>query len=152
MKKLYGLDKVSLFGIFLIYFLSAMIASVARFKYVVKMPAVVDKFKLPLAVVATLVIFLIIYGVYNLLLKKTEVDFKPTIIVNMSLSLALVQLVNGLIIILTKADLNHWLGMAIFAVGYLLLLGLNWLFLPLERTDKIKISVWTVICLVVSVI
>lgn len=150
MKRLYELDKVSHVGIFLIYFFMAVIELLVSDSNLSEMPAMGKYLKLLLFALGALIVFGIAYGLFNLLLRNNN-NYKNTLLVNMSLCLALDALLSA-IVYLIAGKTNVWVN---GIVGFISLGGLgflNWKTLEVPQSDKIKITVLTAIMFVVSLV
>lgn len=148
MKRLYELDKASHFGIFLIYFFMTVASMLVTDSNLSQMPTMGKYLKLVLFAVGALVIFAIIYGLFVLLLKNNS-NYKPALLVNMSLCLALGGLLSAIVYLIAGKS-NIWVN---GIVGFISLGGLallNWKTLEVPQSDKVKITVLAAIVFVLS--
>lgn len=148
MKRLYELDKVSRFGIFLIYFFMTVASMLVTDSNLSQMPAMGKYLKLVLFALGALIIFAVIYGLFVLLLKNNN-NYKPALLVNMALCLALDGLLSAIVYLIAGKS-NIWVNGVAGFLGFGTLAGLNWKFLAVPQSDKIKISVLTGIWFILS--
>lgn len=148
MKNLYKLDKLSVFGIFLISFFMTVIQMIVSDPDIGNMPQMGKWLKLVIFAVGTLVAFLIGYWLFSLLLRNNS-NYKTALIVNMAIGLTIVALLE-VIIHLIAGKSNIWVNGVAGFLGFGTLAGLNWKFLAVPQSDKIKISVLTGIWFILS--
>lgn len=148
MKNLYKLDKLSVFGIFLISFFMTVIQMIVSDPDIGNMPQMGKWLKLVIFAVGTLVAFLIGYWLFSLLLRNNS-NYKTALIINMAIGLTIVALLE-VIIHLIAGKSNIWVNGVAGFLGFGTLAGLNWKFLAVPQSDKIKISVLTGIWFILS--
>ncbi|MFC6323201.1 hypothetical protein [Companilactobacillus baiquanensis] len=151
MKKLYRLDKVSLIGVFLIYCFLEIITLFLGDKKLAGAPAAAMKFKFLIFAVEAILIFVVLYGIFYLLLKNTPAD-KKALFVNVVLGLAVTSILSSIIFAFITKDTNIWQKVVTGIVGSGLMIWLNWKNLKIDQANKIKITIWNVIWLVLSIV
>lgn len=148
MKKLYKLDKLSVFGVFLVSIFMTVIEMVISDPNVSSMPQMGKWLKLLIYFVGALVTFGIGYWLFTLLLRNND-NYKTALIVNMAIGLTIVALLIA-VIYLIAGKTNIWVNGIAGFIGFGTLAGLNWKFLEVPQSDKIKISVLTGIWFILS--
>lgn len=148
MKKLYKLDKLSVFGVFLVSIFMTVIEMIISDPNVSSMPQMGKWLKLLIYCVGALVTFGIGYWLFTLLLRNND-NYKTTLIVNMAIGLTIVALLIA-VIYLIAGKTNIWVNGIAGFIGFGTLAGLNWKFLEVPQSDKIKVSVLTGICFILS--
>ncbi|WP_125714304.1 hypothetical protein [Companilactobacillus kedongensis] len=151
MKKLYGLDKVSLVGIFLIYFFLDIITLFLGDKNISGAPMAAMKFKFLIFAIEATVAFAILYGISYLLLKNTKADMK-VVFINTTIGLAVTSILSSLAFIIISKDASIWQKLIIGIIGAGSMIWLNWKNLKVDQSNKIKITIWNVIWFVISIV
>lgn len=141
MKNLYKLDRLSVFGAALISILMVIIEMIVSDPNVADMPQMGKWLKLVIYAVGAVLGFLIAYWLFTLLLRNND-NYKTTLIVNMAIGLTIEALLIT-IIYLIAGKTNIWVSGISGLIGFGTLAGLNWKFLQVPQSDKIKISVLT---------
>lgn len=148
MKNLYKMDKLSAFGVVLISIFMTVIEMIVSDPNVSEMPQMGKWLKLLLYVVGAVVAFAIGYWLYTLLLRNND-NYKITLVVNMAIGLTIVALLITIIYLIAgKTDI--WVNGIAGFLGFGTLAGLNWRFLDVPQSDKIKVSVLTGIWFILS--
>lgn len=143
MKKLYKLDRLSVLGVALISIWMVVIEMIISDPNVTDMPQMGKWLKLVIYLIGAVIAFAIAYGLFNLLLKNND-NYKNTLVVNMAIGLT-IEAVLITIIYLIAGKTNVWVSGVSGVIGFGILAGLNWRFLNVPQSDKIKISVLTAI-------
>ncbi|APX71674.1 hypothetical protein M5C72_00555 [Companilactobacillus allii] len=149
MKNLYRLDRLTLFALFLIYAFSGITAMVLANEATPEMGRVME---LVVYVVGLIIGFVIYYGIMYLILKNSEFDFQKTIFVNIAIGLIVVALLSGIVGAITNKGLNIWVKVIVGLLGNGLTIALNWKYLQVSQSSKIKVSILSVLSFFVSVI
>ncbi|KRK63970.1 hypothetical protein FC72_GL000855 [Companilactobacillus tucceti DSM 20183] len=151
MKKIYDLDKVSLVGIFLMYFFLEIIMLFLGDKNMVGAPAAAMKFKFFIFAIKAILSFAVFYGIFYLLLKNTKADMR-VVFVNIIVGLVVTSILSSLVFAFISKDANILYRIITGAIGFGLMMWLNWKNLKIDQTNKIKITVWNVIWFVLSIV
>lgn len=143
MKNLYKLDRLSILGTVLISILMTVIRMIVSDPNVADMPQMGKWMKLLIYIVGAVVAFAIAYWLFTLLLRNND-NYKNRLAVNLAIGLTIEA---GLVIIvyLIAGKTNIWANGIAGLIGFGTLAGLNWKFLEVPQSDKIKISVLTAI-------
>jgi len=150
MKNLYKLDKLSTFGIILISVLVKIIQMMISDPNVSGMPSMGKWLKLLMYAVGSVVAFAIMYWLFSLLLKN-DANYQNRLAINMAIGLTILSVL-FIIIYLIAGKTNIWVSGIAGFLGLGTLAGLNWKFLEVSQSDKIKISVLTAILFVLSLV
>lgn len=148
MKTLYKLDKLSVFGIFLISFFMTVIQMILADQEIGSMPQMGKWLKLLIYVLGSLLTFGIGYWLFTVLLKNND-HYKTPLIINMAIGLTIVACLIALIYLIAGKS-NIWVNGLASLIGFGTLGGLNWHFLEVPQSDKIKISILTGIWFILS--
>ncbi|MFD1418895.1 hypothetical protein [Companilactobacillus keshanensis] len=151
MKKLYGLDKISLVGIFLIYFFLEIITLFLGDKNISGAPMAAMKFKILIFALEAVISIAILYGISYFLLKNTKADMKA-VFVNTVVGLVVTSILSSLAFILITKDASIWQKSIIGIIGAGSMIWLNWKNLKIDQSNKIKITIWNVIWFVISIV
>lgn len=150
MKNLYKLDKLSVFGIILMSILMSVIQMIVSDPNIGDMPQMGKWLKLLIYVVGAVVAFAIGYWLYTILLRNNA-GYKASLAINVAIGLTIVSLLVT-IIYLIAGKTNVWVNGIAGFIGFGVLGTLNWKFLEVSQSDKIKISVLTGIWFILSLI
>jgi len=150
MKNLYKIDKSSVWGVVLISILMEVIQMIVSDPNVADMPQMGKWLKLLMYVVGAVVAFAIGYWLYTLLLRNND-NYKIKLAINMAIGLTIVAFLVT-IIYLIAGKTNVWVNGIAGFIGFGTLAGLNWRFLEVSQSDKIKISVLTGIWFILSLV
>jgi hypothetical protein len=145
MKKLYKIDSLSVFGIILIYFFSTILNRMISFKNFKYMPLQGKMLEIMMFAIPAIIVIAIAYAVFYVLLRSTEVEFKKTVLINVSLGLFVLNILSMILFLILGHDLNIAIRIIISIIGNGITAGLNWMYLDISRSDKIKISIWSAI-------
>lgn len=151
MKNLYKLDRLTLFALFLIYAFSEIIAMFLANK-TASAPTTGKLMELGMYTAGLIIGFGIYYGIMYLILNSNESDFQKTIFVNIALGLIVVALLSSIIGAITDKSLNIWVKVIVGLLGNGLTAALNWKYLNVSQSSKIKVSVLSAISFIVSVV
>ena len=141
MKKLYKLDKLSVLGIVLISILMTVIEMIVSDPNVAQMPQMGKWLKLLLYVISAVVSFAIGYWLFTLLLRNND-NYKVKLVINLAIGLTIEAVLITIIYLIAKKT-NVWVNGIAGVLGFGTLALLNWKFLEVSQSDKIKISVLT---------
>jgi len=148
MKNLYKMDKLSAFGVVLISIFMTVIEMIISDPNVSEMPQMGKWMKLLIYIVGAVVAFAIGYWLYTLLLRNND-NYKIKLAINMAIGLTIVALLITIIYLIAgKTDI--WVNGIAGFLGFGTLAGLNWKFLDVPQSDKIKVSVLTGIWFILS--
>lgn len=150
MKKLYKLDGWTLFAMFLILAFAELIQMFLSNQQIGSAPAMGKALELGMYAITIVFSFAIYYGVMYLVLNNTETGFQKIIFVNIVIGLTIIALLSIVAGLITGKALNIWLKIIIGLIGNGFIAWINWKELSVSQSSKIKISVWTAICFVVS--
>ncbi|WP_125588241.1 hypothetical protein [Companilactobacillus jidongensis] len=150
MKKLYKLDGWTLFAMFLILAFMELIQMFLSNQKIGGAPAMGKALELGMYAVTIIFSFAIYYGVMYLVLNNNETGFQKVIFVNIVIGLTVASLLAIIAGLITGKSLNVWIKIVIGLIGNGLIAWTNWKELDVSQNSKIKISVWTAICFVVS--
>ena len=148
MKKLYKLDKLSVLGIVLISILMTVIEMIVSDPNVSQMPQMGKWLKLLLYVIGAVVSFAIGYWLFTLLLRNND-NYKVKLVINLAIGLAIEAVLITIIYLIAKKT-NVWVNGIAGVLGFGTLALLNWKFLEVPQSDKIKVSVLTGIWFVLA--
>lgn len=148
MKKLYKLDKLSVLGIVLISILMTVIEMIVSDPNVAQMPQMGKWLKLLLYVISAVVSFAIGYWLFTLLLRNND-NYKVKLVINLAIGLTIEAVLITIIYLIAKKT-NVWVNGIAGVLGFGTLALLNWKFLEVSQSDKIKISVLTGIWFVLA--
>jgi hypothetical protein len=95
--------------------------------------------------IPAIIVIAIAYAVFYVLLRSTEVEFKKTVLINVSLGLFVLNILSMILFLILGHDLNIAIRIIISIIGNGITAGLNWMYLDISRSDKIKISIWSAI-------
>ncbi len=148
MKNLYKLDRLSVFGTVLISILMIIIKTIVSDPNIAGMPQMGKWLKLLSYVLGAVVGVAIIYGLFNLLLRNND-NYKTKLLINLAIGLTIQA---GLVVItyLIAGKTNIWANAIAGIIGFGTLAGLNWKFLEVSQSDKIKVSVLTAIWFILT--
>jgi len=113
-----------------------------------EMPQMGKWLKLLMYAVGTLIGFTIAYWIYILLLKNNS-NYKVTLIINMVIGMSIEALLLT-IIYLIAGKTNVWVSGIAGFIGFGSLGALNWRYLEVPQSDKIKVSVFTGILFILT--
>jgi len=148
MKNLYKLDKLSVVGMFLIYFFMTVINMIISDPEVSEMPQMGKWLKLGMYAIGALVGFAIVYLIFSLLLKNNS-NYKTTLVINMAIGMAIEALLLA-VIYLIAGKTNVWVNGIAGFIGFGSLGLLNWKYLAAPQSDRIKASVFTGILFILA--
>ena len=148
MKNLYKLDRLSVFGTVLIAVLMTVIQMIVSDPNVADMPQMGKWLKLLLYVIGAIVSFAIAYWLYTLLLRSND-NYKVKLAINMAIGV-FIEAILITIIYLIAGKTNIWVNGIAGVIGFGSLAALNWKFLEVSQSDKIKISVLTAIWFILT--
>jgi hypothetical protein len=150
MKNLYKMDGLTALGTILISIFMTVIQMIVSDPSAASMPQMGKWLKLLIYVVGAVVTFAIAYWLFTLLLKNND-NYKIKLVINMAIGLTIVALLVT-VVYLIAGKTNIWVsGLAGF-IGFGSMAALNWKFLEVSQSDKIKISVLTCIWFLLSLI
>ncbi|WP_125569143.1 hypothetical protein [Companilactobacillus insicii] len=150
MKKLYKLDGWTLFAMFLILAFSELIQMFLSNQNISSAPAMGKALELGMYLLTIIIGFAIYYGVMYLVLNNNETGFQKIIFVNIVIGLVVAAILSIIAGLIAGKALNIWIKIVIGLIGNGLIAWTNWKELKISQSSKIKISVWTAICFVVS--
>ncbi|ALB29904.1 hypothetical protein [Companilactobacillus heilongjiangensis] len=148
MKNLYKLDRLSVLGTVLISILIQVIQMILTDPNVSEMPQMGKWLKLLIYVIGAVLAFAIAYWLFNLLLKNND-NYKAKLIINMAIGLT-IEACLMIIVFLIAGKTNIWIKGIVGVIGFGSMAGLNWKFLEVSQSDKIKISVLTAIWFILT--
>lgn len=148
MKNLYKLDRLSVLGTVLISILIQVIQMILTDPNVSEMPQMGKWLKLLIYVIGAVLAFAIAYWLFNLLLKNND-NYKAKLAINMAIGLT-IEACLMIIVFLIAGKTNVWIKGIVGVIGFGSLVGLNWKFLEVSQSDKIKISVLTAIWFILT--
>lgn len=148
MKNLYKLDRLSVLGTVLISILMTVIQMIISDPNVADMPQMGKWLKLLLYVVGAVVAFAIAYWLFTLLLRNND-NYKAKLVINMAIGLT-IETALIIIVFLIAGKTNIWANGIAGVIGFGTLAGLNWKYLEISQSDKIKISVLTAIWFILT--
>ncbi|WP_338232185.1 hypothetical protein [Companilactobacillus muriivasis] len=148
MKNLYKLDRLSVLGTVLISILIQVIQMILTDPNVSEMPQMGKWLKLLIYVIGAVLAFAIAYWLFNLLLKNND-NYKAKLVINMAIGLT-IEACLMIIVFLIAGKTNIWIKGIVGVIGFGSMAGLNWKFLEVSQSDKIKISVLTAIWFILT--
>lgn len=148
MKNLYKLDRLSVLGTVLISILIQVIQMILTDPNVSEMPQMGKWLKLLIYVIGVVLAFAIAYWLFNLLLKNND-NYKAKLVINMAIGLT-IEACLMIIVFLIAGKTNIWIKGIVGVIGFGSMAGLNWKFLEVSQSDKIKISVLTAIWFILT--
>jgi len=148
MKNLYKLDRLSVLGTVLISILIQIIQMILTDPNVSEMPQMGKWLKLLIYVIGAVLAFAIAYWLFNLLLKNND-NYKAKLVINMAIGLT-IEACLMIIVFLIAGKTNIWIKGIVGVIGFGSMAGLNWKFLEVSQSDKIKISVLTAIWFILT--
>ncbi|KRO00046.1 hypothetical protein [Companilactobacillus kimchiensis] len=150
MKNLYKIDKLSALGVILISIFMEVIQMIVSDPDVANMPQMGKWLKLLIYVVGSVLSFAIGYWVFTLLLRNND-NYKLKLIVNIAIGLTIDALLI-IIVVLIAGKTDIWANGIAGVIGFGALAALNWRFLEVSQSDKIKISVLTAIWFILTLV
>jgi len=148
MKNLYKLDRLSVLGTVLISILIQVIQMILTDPNVSEMPQMGKWLKLLIYVIGAVLAFAIAYWLFNLLLRNND-NYKAKLAINMAIGLTIESCLM-IIVFLIAGKTNVWIKGIVGVIGFGSMVGLNWKFLEVSQSDKIKISVLTAIWFILT--
>ncbi|WP_125770817.1 hypothetical protein [Companilactobacillus furfuricola] len=148
---LYKVKRSSLIGVILIALISQFTAMYCNFALSTGFEKMNKFLVVFLALVAAAVLLAIVYFIFQLILRKEEVEFKQVLMVNLAMTFALGGVLAVIVSLSTSAVPNTLANVLIGVIQYGLLGWINWTSLEVSRQGKINISIWTLILFVVSI-
>ncbi|MFC6176790.1 hypothetical protein ACFQAV_08045 [Companilactobacillus huachuanensis] len=148
MKNLYKLDRLSVLGAVLISILVQVIQVILADPNVSDMPQMGKWLKLLIYIIGAAITFAIGYWLFTLLLKNND-NYQVKLAINMAIGLT-IESALLIIAFLIAGKTNIWIKGVSGVIGFGTLAGLNWKFLEVPQSDKIKISVLTAIWFVLT--
>lgn len=150
MKNLYKLDRLSVLGIILISIFMNVIRMMVADPDIGSMPQMGKWLKLLIFVIGAVIVYAVAYWLFSLLLRSND-NYQVKLIVNMAIGLTIEALLVT-IVYLIAGKTNIWVNGIAGVIGFGTLAGLNWKFLEVSQSDKIKISVLTAIWFILSLV
>lgn len=148
---LYKVKRSSLIGVILIALITQFTAMYVNFALTTGFEKMNKFLVVFLAFVAAAVLLAIVYFVFQLILRKEEVEYKQVLIVNMAMTFALGGILATIVTMSTSSTANTLANVLIGVIQYGLLGWINWTSLEVSRQGKINISIWTLILFVLSI-
>lgn len=148
---LYKVKRSSLIGVILIALITQFTAMYVNFALTTGFEKMNKFLVVFLALVAAAVLLAIVYFVFQLILRKEEVEYKQVLIVNMAMTFALGGILATIVTMSTSSTANTLANVLIGVIQYGLLVWINWTSLEVSRQGKINISIWTLILFVLSI-
>lgn len=148
---LYKVKKSSLIGVILIALITQFTAMYVNFALTTGFEKMNKFLVVFLALVAAAVLLAIVYFVFQLILRKEEVEYKQVLIVNLAMTFALGGILATIVTMSTSSTANTLANVLIGVIQYGLLGWINWTSLEVSRQGKINISIWTLILFVLSI-
>ncbi|WP_125707602.1 hypothetical protein [Companilactobacillus zhongbaensis] len=148
---LYKVKRSSLIGVILIALITQFTAMYVNFALTTGFEKMNKFLVVFLALVAAAVLLAIVYFVFQLILRKEEVEYKQVLIVNMAMTFALGGILATIVTMSTSSTANTLANVLIGVIQYGLLGWINWTSLEVSRQGKINISIWTLILFVLSI-
>lgn len=148
---LYKVKRSSLIGVILIALITQFTAMYVNFALTTGFEKMNKFLVVFLALVAAAVLLAIVYFVFQLILRKEEVEYKQVLIVNLAMTFALGGILATIVTMSTSSTANTLANVLIGVIQYGLLGWINWTSLEVSRQGKINISIWTLILFVLSI-
>lgn len=148
---LYKVKRSSLIGVILIALITQFTVMYVNFALTTGFEKMNKFLVVFLALVAAAVLLAIVYFVFQLILRKEEVEYKQVLIVNLAMTFALGGILATIVTMSTSSTANTLANVLIGVIQYGLLGWINWTSLEVSRQGKINISIWTLILFVLSI-
>ena len=150
MKNLYKLDRLSVLGIILISIFMNVVRMIVSDPNIGGMPQMGKWLKLLIFLIGAVIVYAVAYWLFSLLLRNND-NYKVKLIINMAIGLTIEALLVT-IVYLIAGKTNIWVNGIAGVLGFGTLAGLNWKFLEVSQSDKIKVSVLTAIWFILSLV
>ncbi|MCH4008533.1 hypothetical protein [Companilactobacillus sp.] len=148
---LYKVKRSSLIGVILIALITEFTSVYCNFMLSTQFEKFNKYAVVAIALIAAAIFLAIIYYIYQLILRKEDVEYKEVLIVNLAATLTIGAILQTIVMISTSASTNTLANVLIGVITYGLLGWLNWTSLEVSRQAKINISIWTLILFVIAI-